>query len=98
MFAVTSPQTAARAGAKPDAACAAAVDEARAAILDEHVGEHLGVVAEGDRVATHYFECTMPGYLGWRWAVTVARAPRARNVTICETVLLPGEGALLAPG
>jgi hypothetical protein len=27
----------------------------------------------------------------------VARAPRARNVTICETVLLPGEGALLAP-
>jgi hypothetical protein len=82
---------------KLDAACAAAVDDARAAVLDEHVGEYLEVVAEGERVATHYFACTLPGYRGWRWAVTVARAPRARNVTICETVLLPGEGALLAP-
>ncbi|HEY7223135.1 MAG TPA: DUF3027 domain-containing protein [Micromonosporaceae bacterium] len=94
---MTGPQTATRAGAKPDAACAAAVDEARAAVLDEHIGEHLGVVSEGERVATHYFACTLPGYQGWRWAVTVARAPRARNVTICETVLLPGDGALLAP-
>jgi hypothetical protein len=77
--------------------CAAAVDEARAAVEDEHVGEHISVVAEGDRVVTHYFACTLPGYRGWRWAVTLARAPRARNVTVCETVLLPGDGALLAP-
>jgi hypothetical protein len=83
--------------AKLDAACAAAVDEARAAVLDDHVGEHLGVVAEGERVVTHYFDCSLPGYRGWRWAVTVARAPRAKNVTVCETVLLPGDGALLAP-
>lgn len=87
-----------RVGTKVDAACAAAVGDARAAVLDEHVGDFLEVVAEGERVATHYFECTLPGYRGWRWAVTVARAPRARNVTICETVLLPGDGALLAPG
>jgi hypothetical protein len=97
MFAVTASQPVARAAAKLDAACAAAVEEARAAVLDEHVGERIEVVAEGERVATHYFECTLPGYRGWRWAVTVARAPRARSVTICETVLLPGEGALLAP-
>jgi hypothetical protein len=83
--------------AKVDAACAAAVDEARAAVLDEHVGNHLGVVSEGERVVTHYFDCTLPGYRGWRWAVTVARAPRSRMVTICETVLLPGDEALLAP-
>ncbi len=83
---------------KLDQACAAAVDQARAAVLDEHVGAHLGVDAEGERIATHYFDCTLPGYRGWRWAVTVARAPRARNVTVCETVLLPGPEALLAPG
>ena len=94
---MTAPQTASRANARLDAACAAAVDEARAAVVDDHVGEHIGVVPEGERVATHYFACSLPGYRGWRWAVTVARAPRARNVTICETVLLPGDGALLAP-
>jgi hypothetical protein len=83
--------------AKLDQACAAAVDLARAAVLDEHVGEHLGVISEGERLVTHYFDCTLPGYRGWRWAVTVARAPRAKNVTVCETVLLPGDEAVLAP-
>jgi hypothetical protein len=83
--------------AKLDAACAAAVDLARDAVEGDHIGEHLGVVAEGERVVTHYFECTLPGYHGWRWAVTVARAPRSRTVTVCETVPLPGDGALLAP-
>ena len=83
--------------AKLDQACAGAVDDARAAIMDEHVGDHLGVAAEGERVVTHYFDCTLPGYRGWRWAVTVARAPRSRHVTICETVLLPGDEALMAP-
>lgn len=61
------------------------------------VGEHLGYDGEGDRLVTHYFACLDPAYRGWRWAVTVARASRARKVTISETVLLPGPGALLAP-
>ena len=61
------------------------------------VGPHLRVAAEGDRLVTHYFECTLPGYRGWRWAVTVTRGPRSKHITICETVLLPGEEALLAP-
>ena len=93
---MTALQAAPKVAAKLDAMCAAAVDEARAAVEDEDVGEHLGAVPEAERVVTHYFACTLPGYQGWRWAVTVARAPRARNVTICETVLLPGKGALLA--
>ncbi|MBP2705594.1 DUF3027 domain-containing protein [Microbispora sp. RL4-1S] len=84
-----------------DPACAAAVDLARQA-ADEiarpgEVGEHLGFDGEGDRVVTHYFECLDRAYTGWRWAVTVNRASRARNVTVSETVLLPGSGALLAP-
>ncbi|WP_405458852.1 DUF3027 domain-containing protein [Streptomyces sp. NBC_00101] len=85
----------------PDRLCAEAVDFARAAAEEAaapgEVGEHVAVVSEGDRVVTHYFECEMFGYRGWRWAVTVARASRAKNVTLDETVLLPGSDALLAP-
>jgi hypothetical protein len=86
--------------AKLDPACAAAVDIARAALTEDpaSVGEHLGVVAEADRVVTHYFSCTLAGYKGWQWAVTVTRVPRSKHVTVCESVLLPGSEALLAPG
>ncbi|GGO20872.1 hypothetical protein GCM10010116_41960 [Microbispora rosea subsp. aerata] len=84
-----------------DRACAAAVDLARRAAEEiarpGDVGEHLGFDNEGDRVVTHYFECLDRAYRGWRWAVTVTRASRARVVTVSETVLLPGTGALLAP-
>lgn len=84
-----------------DTACAEAVDLAREAAEDTagvaQVGEHLGLRPEADRVVTHYFTCLDPAYRGWRWAVTVARASRAKNVTVSECVLLPGDDALLAP-
>jgi len=86
---------------EPDQACAEAVDLARDAVVGvvgaAEVGDHLGVQAEGERIVTHLFECADPAYAGWRWAVTVVRAPRAKAVTVSETVLLPGPGALLAP-
>ncbi|MFE6722271.1 DUF3027 domain-containing protein [Streptomyces albidoflavus] len=85
----------------PDRLCAEAVDLARSVAEETAapgvVGEHLAVTADGDRVATHYFACHDPGYRGWRWAVTVARASRAKYVTVDESVLLPGPDALLAP-
>ncbi|MFD4247865.1 DUF3027 domain-containing protein [Streptomyces sp. NPDC058525] len=85
----------------PDRLCVEAVDLARAAAEEAAfpgvVGEHVSAVAEGDRVVTHFFESKEPGYRGWRWAVTVTRASRAKNITLDETVLLPGEDALLAP-
>ncbi|MFR9790588.1 DUF3027 domain-containing protein [Streptomyces sp. MB22_4] len=85
----------------PDRLCAEAVDLARAAAEEAAapgvVGEHSGLVSEGDRVVTHFFECKELGYRGWRWAVTVARASRAKFVTLDEVVLLPGPDALLAP-
>jgi hypothetical protein len=85
---------------KPDAACLAAVDLARAAAGETAgfmgVGEYLGAQAEDTRVVTHSFACPHPGYRGWRWSVTVVRAARSRVVTINEVVLLPGEGALQA--
>ncbi len=85
---------------KPDAACIAAVDLARAAAGETAgvmgVGEYLGAQAEGTRVVSHFFACPHPGYRGWRWSVSVVRAARSRVVTINEVVLLPGEGALQA--
>ena len=83
--------------ARLDQVCADAVDLARAAVTDAdpaEVGAHLEAVAEGERLVTHFFECGLPGYAGWRWAVTVTRVPRSRTVTVCETVLLPGPEAL----
>ena len=89
------------AAAPPDAVCAAAVELARAAAVEtagaEQVGEHLGCEADGERLATHRFACLSPAYVGWHWAVTVARASRARVATVDEVCLLPGAGSLLAP-
>jgi hypothetical protein len=84
-----------------DATCAEAVDLAFAAAEDVagigQVGAHLGMTADGERTVTHYFAARERGYVGWRWAVTVARASRSKIVTVDETVLVPGDGALLAP-
>ena len=61
------------------------------------VGDHVGVRMEYERVLTHFFASLDPGYLGWHWAVTIARVPRSKKVTVSEVDLLPGDGALLAP-
>jgi hypothetical protein len=83
----------------PDRLCAEAVDLARAAAEEAAAPGVVGAqaVSEGDRVVTHFFECRELGYRGWRWAVTVARASRAKAVTLDEVVLLPGPDAVLAP-
>ena len=87
-----------------DPACAGAVDAARAAAVEaggRAVGDHLGAEAEptepGAGLVTHSFASTDPAYVGWRWAVTVARAAGRDEVTVDEVVLLPGGEALLAP-
>lgn len=61
------------------------------------VGEYLAVVPNNERLVTHLFDCTLSGYRGWRWAVTLSRVPRSRTATVCEMELLPGEESLLAP-
>lgn len=101
---MTSPTAATRrrtARPRLDAVAADAVELARTALEDVtepgQVGEHLRVEASGDRLVTHVFECTMPGYRGWSWVVVLARAPRAKAATVAETALLPVEDALLAP-
>jgi hypothetical protein len=86
---------------EPDEACAQAVDLARAAAqamaVAGQVGPHRGIEVDGDRIVTHLFDCQDPAYTGWRWAITVARASRAKLVTVSEGVLLPGPDSLLAP-
>jgi len=102
---MTQPTTASRrprtARPKLDAVAAAAIEQAREALVEVtepgQVGEHLRAEPAGERLVTHVFDCTMPGYRGWSWVVVLSRAPRAKAATVAETALLPGEGALLAP-
>jgi hypothetical protein len=99
-----SPPSDAAAPARPDPALAAAIEIARDALAatgligDQATGGlHLGVRAEADLVVTHAFAADLPGYVGWYWAVSLARAPRSKKITVDEVVLLPGVDALLAP-
>jgi Protein of unknown function (DUF3027) len=87
-----------------DPALAAAIDQAKeAAIIEagnsEFIGEHLAVIMEADRLATHLFDCTNPAYVGWQWAVTMASTLTGKkaSVTVTDVVLLPGPQALIAP-
>ncbi|KGM08672.1 DUF3027 domain-containing protein [Cellulomonas bogoriensis] len=88
--------------ATKDTVLASAVDLARRAAEEvagqaDLVGEHLGLVVEGERLVSHRFATTQKGYRGWRWTVTVARPPRGRKPSVCEVELLPGDDAVLAP-
>lgn len=83
-----------------DTTLAAAVDLAREQAELEApglVGDHVSVVADGERLATHFFETLDPAYEGWRWAVTLTRAARARSATVDQVVLVAGDDAVLAP-
>lgn len=64
---------------------------------DSQVGPHAGTQPEEGGALTHLFEAMLPGYRGWRWAVTVASAGPGTPVTVSEVVLLPGPDALTAP-
>ncbi len=99
------PEPTAEPAAELDALLAGAVDLARSVAQDVAggpVGQHLGAQADpagpgGGAVVTHSFASTHRAYVGWRWAVTLARAEGSEVATVDEVVLLPGSGALLAP-
>jgi len=85
-----------------------ALELARAAALEdapkpEQVGELVSISyddlsdSDGSRIATYLFEASLPAYVGWRWAVTVAKVEDESSATICDVVLLPGADSLLAP-
>lgn len=72
---------------------------AREALLADghHPGDHLAAKPAGDWAVVHYFNADLPGYQGWQWCVVLAGSPGGETPTVSEVVLLPGDGALLAP-
>ncbi|MFW2337413.1 MAG: DUF3027 domain-containing protein, partial [Candidatus Nanopelagicales bacterium] len=81
-------------GLKADPKLVKALDQAKAAAVleagnSEFIGEHLGLIMEAEKLATHLFSCTNPAYLGWQWAVTLATTPQSKStVTVTDVVLL----------
>ncbi len=98
------PEQEPEAGFEPAAAderLLAAHDLARAALLEitpePSIGPVVGHVVEGEHVLSLLFDCTLPGYPGWRWTVSLARVDEQSDPVVLEAELLPGEKALLAP-
>jgi hypothetical protein len=82
-----------------------ASDVARSAAIEnagktELVGSLIDIENTADQehgdIATYLFESLLPGYKGWRWAVTLSRTD-GDLPTVSDVVLLPGPDALLAP-
>ncbi len=73
---------------------------ARTALLEvtdaRSIGPFVSETDEGDGVVSLRFESNLPGYLGWKWTVSVARIGDDEP-TVLESELMPGDGALLAP-
>lgn len=74
-----------------------ALDALKDVVPAAQIGDGHRVVAEGQRLVTHYFTSTKRGYRDWEWYVTIARVPRQSVPTVCETGILPSDKALLAP-
>ena len=87
-----------------------AAELARAAAIEDAVeSKFVGALVSVDtddssadgntdaRIATYLFEAALPGYSGWRWAVSLAKVDVSAEPTVCDVVLLPGAESLLAP-
>lgn len=85
----------------PDVQLAARRDLAlaalRAIVPADEIGEGHRVRADGELLVTHLFPATARGSRGWEWYVTLTRVPGSEEATVCESGMLPGEDALLAP-
>lgn len=75
-----------------DVAREAAIDTAEDAAA---VGALLGSLNSPDGLVTVRFACELDGYRGWEWVVDLAQD--ADGLTVCESALIPGPDALLAP-
>jgi hypothetical protein len=72
----------------------AALEDARD---PKFVGELVSIEQEDERIATYLYESSLPGYSGWRWAVTIIKVDEQAAATVADVVLLPGQDSLLAP-
>ncbi|MEN9604047.1 MAG: hypothetical protein RLZZ06_705 [Actinomycetota bacterium] len=60
------------------------------------VGNYIRTDEEEPGLRSYIFESTLRGYVGWYWSVTIFQ-PEGQEPTISEVVMMPGEGALVAP-
>ncbi len=60
------------------------------------VGNYIRTDEEEPGLRSYIFESTLRGYVGWYWSVTIYQ-PAGEEPTISEVVMMPGEGALVAP-
>lgn len=86
---------------RTDEFLAAAIELARQSLVEDvpagQVGDHLGSTAEptaSGSAVTHRFSATLPGYVGWYWAISLSRVPEEDRITVNEVVLLPGDGSI----
>jgi hypothetical protein len=61
----------------------------------ELVGSLIATETDADGYTTVRFESRLTGYSGWAWAVVLTGDDA--EATVCESYLLPGDGAMLAP-
>ncbi len=60
------------------------------------VGNYIRTDEEEPGLRSYIFESTVRGYVGWYWSVTIYQ-PEGQEPTISEVVMMPGDGALIAP-
>jgi hypothetical protein len=70
---------------------------AKAAALPKELGAFIESVEQAEGLTTYFWSANQPGYIGWRWAVSVAQLDPATEPTLCEVALVAGEDALAAP-
>lgn len=69
-------------------------------VLEESIdksefGEHISSNDDGNGLRSEVFACSLPGYRGWNW--TVSLSDFDGSFTVNDVVLLPSNEALLAP-
>ncbi|OZG52926.1 DUF3027 domain-containing protein [Pseudoscardovia suis] len=64
---------------------------------ETQVGNFVESIDEGDGITDFRFEAAVPGYENWQWSVTLFHDETRDIWTVCESSLVPVEGALLAP-
>jgi hypothetical protein len=70
---------------------------ARAGALPKELGTFIESIEDGEGITSFFWNATQPGYVGWRWIVTVAQIDPNSEPTLCEVVLIAGEDSLAAP-
>jgi hypothetical protein len=70
---------------------------AKAAALPKELGTFIESIEYGEGITSYFWNAVQPGYVGWRWSVTVSQIDPSSEPTLCEVVLVSGEESLAAP-